>query len=192
MVVLNKIYTKKGDDGKTELGDGKRIVKFSTRVEAYGTVDELNAMIGTITSMNVETKLDSCLERIQNDLFDLGADLCLPEDTTGHINPEPLRVEKSLTERLESEIDNMNKRIDPIRSFVLPGGSEIAAKLHLCRTICRRAERLVVKLIENEKVNKDVLKYLNRLSDWFFVAARVSNDDGKKDILWKPAMNRKP
>ena len=191
MVVLNKIYTKKGDDGKTELGDGKRIVKFSTRVEAYGTVDELNAMIGTITSMNIETKLDSCLERIQNDLFDLGADLCLPEDTTGHINPEPLRVEKSLTERLESEIDNMNKRIDPIRSFVLPGGSEIAAKLHLCRTICRRAERLVVKLIENEKVNKEVLKYLNRLSDWFFVAARVSNDDGKKDILWKPAMNRR-
>ena len=191
MVVLNKIYTKKGDDGKTELGDGKRIVKFSTRVEAYGTVDELNAMIGTITSMNIEAKLDSCLERIQNDLFDLGADLCLPEDTTGHMNPEPLRVEKSLTERLESEIDNMNKRIDPIRSFVLPGGSEIAAKLHLCRTICRRAERLVVKLIENEKVNKEVLKYLNRLSDWFFVAARVSNDDGKKDILWKPAMNRK-
>ena len=191
MVVLNKIYTKKGDDGKTELGDGKRIVKFSTRVEAYGTVDELNAMIGTITSMNIEKKLASCLERIQNDLFDLGADLCLPEDTTGHINPEPLRVEKSLTERLESEIDEMNKRIDPIRSFVLPGGNEIAAKLHLCRTICRRAERLVVKLIENEKVNKDVLKYLNRLSDWFFVAARVSNDDGKKDILWKPAMNRK-
>ena len=191
MVVLSKIYTKKGDDGKTELGDGKRIVKFSTRVEAYGTVDELNAMIGTITSMNIEAKLDSCLERIQNDLFDLGADLCLPEDTTGHMSPEPLRVEKSLTERLESEIDNMNKRIDPIRSFVLPGGSEIAAKLHLCRTICRRAERLVVKLIENEKVNKEVLKYLNRLSDWFFVAARVSNDDGKKDILWKPAMNRK-
>ena len=191
MVVLSKIYTKKGDDGKTELGDGKRIVKFSTRVEAYGTVDELNAMIGTITSMNIETKLDSCLERIQNDLFDLGADLCLPEDTTGHMNPEPLRVEKSLTERLESEIDNMNKRIDPIRSFVLPGGSEIAAKLHLCRTICRRAERLVVKLIENEKVNKEALKYLNRLSDWFFVAARVSNDDGKKDILWKPAMNRR-
>tara|TARA_B100000579_G_scaffold392027_1_gene367668 strand:- start:557 stop:1135 length:579 start_codon:yes stop_codon:yes gene_type:complete len=191
MVVLSKIYTKKGDDGKTELGDGKRIVKFSTRVEAYGTVDELNAMIGTITSMNIETKLDSCLERIQNDLFDLGADLCLPEDTTGHINPEPLRVEKSLTERLESEIDNMNKRIDPIRSFVLPGGNEIAAKLHLCRTICRRAERLVVKLMENEKVNKEALKYLNRLSDWFFVAARVSNDDGKKDILWKPAMNRR-
>ena len=192
MVVLNKIYTKKGDDGKTELGDGKRIVKFSTRVEAYGTVDELNAMIGTITSMSIETKLDSCLERIQNDLFDLGADLCLPEDTTRHMNTEPLRVEKSLTERLESEIDNMNKRIDPIRSFVLPGGNEIAAKLHLCRTICRRAERLVVKLIENEKVNKEALKYLNRLSDWFFVAARVSNDDGKKDVLWKPAMNRKP
>ena len=191
MVVLNKIYTKKGDDGKTELGDGKRIVKFSTRVEAYGTVDELNAMIGTITSMSIETKLDSCLERIQNDLFDLGADLCLPEDTTRHMNTEPLRVEKSLTERLESEIDNMNKRIDPIRSFVLPGGNEIAAKLHLCRTICRRAERLVVKLIENEKVNKEALKYLNRLSDWFFVAARVSNDDGKKDVLWKPAMNRK-
>ena len=191
MVVLNKIYTKKGDDGKTELGDGKRIVKFSTRVEAYGTVDELNAMIGTITSMSIETKLDSCLERIQNDLFDLGADLCLPEDTTRHMNTEPLRVEKSLTERLESEIDNMNKRIDPIRSFVLPGGNEIAAKLHLCRTICRRAERLVVKLIENEKVNKEALKYLNRLSDWFFVAARVSNDDGKRDVLWKPAMNRK-
>ena len=191
MIVLNKIYTKKGDDGKTELGDGNRIEKFSTRVEAYGTVDEVNSVIGTVTCLSINTELKTALERIQNDLFDLGADLCLPESENENLAYEPLRVRKEQVSRLESEIDSMNKSIEPIRSFVLPGGTEIAANFHLCRTICRRAERRVVKLMETEKINLEALKYLNRLSDWFFVAARKSNNNGKGDILWKPANNQK-
>ena len=190
MVVLNKIYTKKGDDGKTELGDGNRIEKFSTRVEAYGTVDEVNSVIGTVTCLNINKELKTALERIQNDLFDLGADLCLPENENEAIAYEPLRVRKEQVSRLESEIDSMNKSIEPIRSFVLPGGTEIAANFHLCRTVCRRAERRVVKLMETETINLEALIYLNRLSDWFFVAARKSNDNGKDDILWKPANNQ--
>ena len=190
MIVLNKIYTKKGDDGKTELGDGNRIEKFSTRVEAYGTVDEVNSVIGTVTCLSINTELKTALERIQNDLFDLGADLCLPESDNENLAYEPLRVRKEQVSRLESEIDTMNKSIEPIRSFVLPGGTEIAANFHLCRTICRRAERRVVKLMETEKINLEALIYLNRLSDWFFVAARKSNDNGKDDILWKPANNQ--
>ena len=191
MIVLNKIYTKKGDDGKTELGNGNRIQKFSTRVEAYGTVDEVNSVIGTVTCLSINTELKTALERIQNDLFDLGADLCLPESENENLAYEPLRVHKDQVSRLESEIDAMNKSIEPIRSFVLPGGTEIAANFHLCRTICRRAERRVVKLMETEKINQEALIYLNRLSDWFFVAARKSNDNGKGDILWKPANNQK-
>ena len=191
MIVLNKIYTKKGDDGKTELGDGNRIEKFSTRVEAYGTVDEVNSVIGTVTCLSINTELKTALERIQNDLFDLGADLCLPESENETLAYEPLRVRKEQVSRLESEIDSMNKSIEPIRSFVLPGGTEIAANFHLCRTICRRAERRVVKLMETETINLEALIYLNRLSDWFFVAARKSNDNGKDDILWKPANNQK-
>ena len=191
MIVLNKIYTKKGDDGKTELGDGNRIEKFSTRVEAYGTVDEVNSVIGTVTCLSINTELKTALERIQNDLFDLGADLCLPESENENLAYEPLRVRKEQVSRLESEIDSMNKSIEPIRSFVLPGGTEIAANFHLCRTICRRAERRVVKLMETETINLEALIYLNRLSDWFFVAARKSNDNGKDDILWKPANNQK-
>ena len=191
MIVLNKIYTKKGDDGKTELGDGNRIEKFSTRVEAYGTVDEVNSVIGTVTCLNINKELKTALERIQNDLFDLGADLCLPESDNENLAYEPLRVRKEQVSRLESEIDSMNKSIEPIRSFVLPGGTEIAANFHLCRTICRRAERRVVKLMETETINLEALIYLNRLSDWFFVAARKSNDNGKDDILWKPANNQK-
>ena len=191
MVVLNKIYTKKGDDGKTELGDGNRIEKFSTRVEAYGTVDEVNSVIGTVTCLNINKELKTALERIQNDLFDLGADLCLPESENENLAYEPLRVRKEQVSRLESEIDSMNKSIEPIRSFVLPGGTEIAANFHLCRTICRRAERRVVKLMETETINLEALIYLNRLSDWFFVAARRSNNNGKGDILWKPAENQK-
>lgn len=191
MIVLNKIYTKKGDDGKTELGDGNRIEKFSTRVEAYGTVDEVNSVIGTVTCLSINTELKTALERIQNDLFDLGADLCLPESDNENLAYEPLRVRKEQVSRLESEIDSMNKSIEPIRSFVLPGGTEIAANFHLCRTICRRAERRVVKLMETETINLEALIYLNRLSDWFFVAARKSNDNGKDDILWKPANNQK-
>ncbi len=191
MIVLNKIYTKKGDDGKTELGDGNRIEKFSTRVEAYGTVDEVNSVIGTVTCLSINTELKTALERIQNDLFDLGADLCLPESQNENLAYEPLRVRTEQVSRLEAEIDTMNKNIEPIRSFVLPGGTEIAANFHLCRTICRRAERRVVKLMETEKINLEALKYLNRLSDWFFVAARKSNNNGKSDILWKPANNQK-
>ena len=191
MIVLNKIYTKKGDDGKTELGNGNRIQKFSTRVEAYGTVDEVNSVIGTVTCLSINTELKAALERIQNDLFDLGADLCLPVSENENLAYEPLRVHKDQVSRLESEIDAMNKNIEPIRSFVLPGGTEIAANFHLCRTICRRAERRVVKLMETEKINQEALIYLNRLSDWFFVAARKSNDNGKGDILWKPANNQK-
>ena len=190
MIVLNKIYTRKGDDGKTELGDGNRIEKFSTRVEAYGTVDEVNSVIGTVTCLNINMELKTALERIQNDLFDLGADLCLPESENENLAYQPLRVRKEQVSRLESEIDSMNKSIEPIRSFVLPGGNEIAANFHLCRTICRRAERRVVKLMETEKINLEALIYLNRLSDWFFVAARKSNDNGKDDILWKPANNQ--
>ena len=191
MIVLNKIYTKKGDDGKTELGDGNRIEKFSTRVEAYGTVDEVNSVIGTVTCLSINTELKTALERIQNDLFDLGADLCLPESENETLAYEPLRVRKEQVSRLESEIDAMNKSIEPIKSFVLPGGTEIAANFHLCRTICRRAERRVVKLMETETINLEALIYLNRLSDWFFVAARKSNNNGKGDILWKPANNQK-
>ena len=191
MIVLNKIYTKKGDDGKTELGDGNRIEKFSTRVEAYGTVDEVNSVIGTVTCLSINTELKTALERIQNDLFDLGADLCLPESGNENLAYEPLRVRKEQVSRLESEIDAMNKSIEPIRSFVLPGGTEIAANFHLCRTVCRRAERRVVKLMETEQINQEALIYLNRLSDWFFVAARKSNNNGKGDILWKPANNQK-
>ena len=191
MIVLNKIYTKKGDDGKTELGDGNRIEKFSTRVEAYGTVDEVNSVIGTVTCLSINTELKTALERIQNDLFDLGADLCLPESENETLAYEPLRVRKEQVSRLESEIDAMNKSIEPIKSFVLPGGTEIAANFHLCRTVCRRAERRVVKLMETEQINQEALIYLNRLSDWFFVAARKSNNNGKGDILWKPANNQK-
>ena len=191
MIVLNKIYTKKGDDGKTELGDGNRIEKFSTRVEAYGTVDEVNSVIGTVTCLSINTELKTALERIQNDLFDLGADLCLPENENETLAYEPLRVRKEQVSRLESEIDAMNKSIEPIKSFVLPGGTEIAANFHLCRTVCRRAERRVVKLMETEQINREALIYLNRLSDWFFVAARKSNNNGKGDILWKPAENQK-
>ena len=143
--------------------------------------------IGTITSMNIETKLDSCLERIQNDLFDLGADLCLPEDTTGHMNPEPLRVEKSLTERLESEIDNMNKRIDPIRSFVLPGGSNANIWFNLSRTVSRKCERLIIKLHKVHPQPPIVLKYINRLSDAFFVWGRWVNHSMRiEENLWDP------
>ncbi len=190
MVVLNKIYTRRGDDGKTELGNGERIEKYSIRVEAYGTVDELNSVIGTTACLSIDTKIRTSLDRIQNDLFDLGADLCLPENSKRGNDYKPLRVGKSLTKRLEQEIDDMNEAIAPIKSFVLPGGSPVASQLHLCRTICRRAERLVVRLMEKDDVNLEVLRYLNRLSDWFFVAARKSNDNGKKDVLWKPALNQ--
>ena len=190
MVVLNKIYTKTGDAGETALGNGARVAKFATRVEAYGTSDELNSVLG-VTRLHSEGELDAQLSRIQNDLFDLGADLCTPEKE-GEAEAEypPLRMVAEQVTRLEREIDAMNARLEPLRSFILPGGSVLSAHLHQCRTVCRRAERLVVELATVEAVNADAVKYLNRLSDWFFVAARVANDEGRADVLWVPGANR--
>lgn len=190
MVVLNRIYTRTGDSGSTALGDGQRVSKTSLRVAAYGTVDETNATVG-LARMHASEGLDAALIRIQNDLFDLGADLCRPvtENEADSGNP-PLRICPDQTRRLEREIDAMNERLAPLRSFVLPGGTPLAACLHHCRTVARRAERLTIALSEKETVNPDSVKYLNRLSDWFFVAARTVNDCGKDDVLWVPGANR--
>ena len=190
MVVLNRIYTRTGDSGSTALGDGQRVSKTSQRVTAYGTVDETNAAVG-LARPHASGELDAALIRIQNDLFDLGADLCRPMtgDDTNSGNA-PLRISPDQVTRLESEIDTMNQRLTPLRSFVLPGGTPLAACLHHCRTVARRAERLTVALSEKEDVNPDATKYLNRLSDWFFVAARTANDYGNDDILWVPGANR--
>ena len=235
MVVLNKIYTKTGDGGETALGDGSRVSKCSLRVETYGTVDELNAVVGLARSISyskesyylnmkkvyhvrVDSKeeleewkelcnrINYALSRISNDLFDLGADLCRPgagEDPAAE--GASLRVTARQVERLESEIDKMNANLRPLNSFVLPGGTELAARLHLCRTVARRAERRAVALagaetetIRDHKLDRVVLKgvnpeavrYLNRLSDWFFVAARVANANGALDELWEPGATR--
>ncbi|NKB27887.1 MAG: cob(I)yrinic acid a,c-diamide adenosyltransferase [Rhodobacteraceae bacterium] len=190
MVVLNKIYTRTGDGGDTALGNGERVAKHSARVGAYGTVDELNATVG-LAALHADGTLAPRLAMIQNDLFDLGADLCRPEmekDATAEY--PPLRIVTAQTDRLEAEIDAMNDALEPLRSFILPGGSALAAHLHLCRTVARRAERLAVELAGTEQVNPAAIKYLNRLSDWFFVAARIANDDGKADVLWIPGANR--
>jgi cob(I)alamin adenosyltransferase len=190
MVVLNKIYTRTGDAGETALGDGARVTKFSARVTAYGTVDEVNATLG-LARLHASDETDTALARIQNDLFDLGADLCRPDMAADADAPyPPLRVTAAQTERLEAEIDAMNSHLEPLRSFILPGGSALSAHLHLCRTIARRAERLAVELAAQEPVNPDAVKYLNRLSDWFFVAARMANDEGRADVLWVPGANR--
>lgn len=190
MVVLNKIYTKTGDDGETALGNGARVAKHSMRVNAYGTVDEVNATVG-LARRHAEGDTDAALARIQNDLFDLGADLCTPNmERDAEAEYPPLRVVDSQVSRLESEIDAMTKVLEPLRSFILPGGSALAAQMHLCRTVSRRAERLVVELATMESVNPAAVKYLNRLSDWFFVAGRMANDDGKSDVLWVPGANR--
>ena len=190
MVVLNKIYTRTGDAGDTALGDGTRVPKHDPRVAAYGTVDEANATVG-LARLHAEGETDAALARIQNDLFDLGADLCRP----GHARDAeaahpPLRIVPAQVARLESEIDAMNARLEPLRSFVLPGGSPLSAALHLCRTVARRAERETVDLATREEVNPHAVTYLNRLSDWFFVAARIANDDGRADVLWVPGANR--
>ncbi|MFW5654862.1 MAG: cob(I)yrinic acid a,c-diamide adenosyltransferase [Roseicyclus sp.] len=190
MVVLNKIYTKTGDAGETALGDGSRVAKHSVRVTAYGTVDELNATLG-VARLHAGEDLGAQLSTIQNDLFDLGADLCTPNmEKDGEREYPPLRIAASQVTRLETEIDAMNARLQPLRSFILPGGTPLAAHMHVCRTVCRRAERLVVELATVESVNPEAVKYLNRLSDWFFVAGRIANDDGKADILWIPGANR--
>lgn len=190
MVVLNRIYTRTGDKGETALGNGARVPKDDLRVEAYGTVDETNATVG-LARLHAGGAMDAALMRIQNDLFDLGADLCRP-DLAGDAVAEypPLRMIAAQVDRLESEIDAMNKALSPLRSFVLPGGSALAAHLHLCRTVSRRAERLAVALAREGDTNPAAVKYLNRLSDWFFVASRAANDDGAGDVLWVPGANR--
>ena len=190
MVVLNRIYTRGGDGGETALGDGSRVAKDARRVAAYGTVDETNAAIG-LARLHAAGETDAQLARIQNDLFDLGADLCRPP-AAGEEGAEhpPLRMSPAQTARLEAEIDAMNEHLAPLRSFVLPGGSALAAHLHLARTVCRRAERPAVAPARAEEVNPEAVKYLNRLSDWLFVAARMANDAGAADMLWEPGANR--
>ena len=193
MVVLNKIYTRTGDAGTTALGSGERVPKHALRIAAYGTVDETNAAIGMarVHLGNALPGLDGKLVRIQNDLFDLGADLCVPEGARKG-KQEPLRVSDAQVQRLEVEIDEMNSELQPLRSFVLPGGSPASAALHVARTICRRAERLMVELAAQpgEVVGAPALKYVNRLSDFLFVAGRYANDRGKSDVLWVPGQNR--
>ncbi|MEP4035462.1 cob(I)yrinic acid a,c-diamide adenosyltransferase [Pseudophaeobacter sp.] len=190
MVVLNKIYTRTGDKGDTALGNGARVAKHDARVNAYGTSDELNAFIG-VARLEAVGDMDTALSRIQNDLFDLGADLCRPEmDKDAEAEYPPLRIAQSQVDRLESEIDAMNKDLAALRSFVLPGGSALAAHLHVCRTVARRGERLTTELATVEDINPVVVTYLNRLSDWFFVASRHANDNGAKDVLWVPGANR--
>lgn len=190
MVVLSKIYTKTGDAGETALGNGARVAKHSMRVTAYGTVDEVNATVG-LARQHASGVMDDQLAMIQNDLFDLGADLCRPDmEKDAEAEYPPLRMVDGQVERLEGEIDTMNEALEPLRSFILPGGSPLAAQLHLCRTICRRAERLAVELATMEAVNPAAVKYLNRLSDWFFCAGRIANEDGRSDVLWVPGANR--
>jgi cob(I)alamin adenosyltransferase len=187
LVVLNRIYTRTGDKGETALGTGKRVQKFDLRIEAYGTVDETNACAG-VARLHASGELDTMLARIQNDLFDLGADLCVPEDG-GEIAAKALRVSEAQVTRLEREIDAMNDKLQPLKSFVLPGGSAAAAHLHVARTVCRRAERLIVELSQKEAVSGAAIKYANRLSDFLFVAARFANL-GQGDVLWIPGANR--
>ncbi|MCG7393260.1 cob(I)yrinic acid a,c-diamide adenosyltransferase [Microvirga sp. ACRRW] len=191
MVVLNRIYTRTGDKGTTALAAGGRRLKHDLRIEAFGTVDETNACIGMARLHTKDLPIDSMLGRIQNDLFDLGADLATVE--TGKPLPyEPLRITQGQVDRLEREIDELNADLQPLRSFVLPGGTPAAAALHLARTTCRRAERNVVELMQepDEKVSEEVAKYLNRLSDFLFVASRHVNDNGNLDVLWVPGQNR--
>ncbi|MCB1339440.1 MAG: cob(I)yrinic acid a,c-diamide adenosyltransferase [Maritimibacter sp.] len=189
MVVLNKIYTRTGDGGETALSDGTRVAKHSLRVAAYGTVDETNATVG-LARLHADGETDARLAMIQNDLFDLGADLSNPRTDDAAAEYPPLRMVDAQVDRLEREIDAMNAALEPLRSFVLPGGSALAAQLHLVRTVSRRAERLAVELAAAEPVNPAAIRYLNRLSDWAFVAARVANDDGRADVLWVPGANR--
>lgn len=186
MVKLNKIYTRTGDDGTTGLVNGPRRSKADLRVDAYGSIDETNAAIG-LARVETVGELDKMLEEIQNDLFDLGADLATPQQSD---NKADLRVLSTQTKRLEDEIDRLNEKLAPLKSFVLPGGSKASAYLHLARTVARRAERIIVSLSAQEQVNKDALGYINRLSDFLFVAARYANDCGRNDVLWVPGKNR--
>ncbi|MGH6771854.1 MAG: cob(I)yrinic acid a,c-diamide adenosyltransferase [Xanthobacteraceae bacterium] len=190
MVVLNRIYTRTGDDGTTSLGSGERRKKYDLRVDAYGTLDEVNAVIGVARLHTASGRdFDALLARIQNDLFDVEADLCLAEKGPGGAR---LTVTQTQVEWLEGQIDRLNAELSPLRSFVLPGGSPVAAYLHLARTVCRRAERIMVALNDKtgESVSADALKYVNRLSDFLFVASRYMNDKGAADVLWAPGQNR--
>jgi len=194
MVVLSKIYTRTGDAGTTALGSGERVKKSHLRIHAYGTVDETNACLGLVrlhTASPELAGLDTMLARIQNDLFDLGADLCVPQ-TPGEAQDGRLRIEQFQVERLEREIDELNSDLEPLRSFVLPGGHAAAAALHLARTVCRRAERLMVELAEAEPagVSAPAMRYVNRLSDYLFVAARAANAQIGGDVLWVPGATR--
>jgi cob(I)alamin adenosyltransferase len=189
MVVLNRSYTRTGDDGTTSLGSGARRKKYDLRVEAYGTVDEANAVLGLVRLHTAGSPLDAGLARIQNDLFDVEADLCLSEKGPGGAR---LTVTDAQVAWLETEIDRLNGELGPLKSFILPGGSEASAYLHLARTVCRRAERIMVELNDEkgEGVSAPSLKYVNRLSDYLFVAGRYANDKGASDVLWAPGQNR--
>jgi cob(I)alamin adenosyltransferase len=187
MVKLTRIYTKGGDSGQTSLGDGARVAKHDPRVAAYGTVDEANAAIG-LARLHAQGDLDAMLGRIQNDLFDLGADLCRPESAGKE--DKALRIAAAQTERLEREIDAINEKLAPLNSFVLPGGTPAAAYLHLARTIARRAEREITALSQESAVNPEAIRYINRLSDLLFVLSRHANGDGARDVLWQPGANR--
>lgn len=190
MVILNKIYTRTGDDGTTGLSTGERRDKFDLRVEAYGAVDETNACLGLVQlHLPPDDPMAIELKAFQNDLFDLGADLSTPE-TGEELGYEPLRITDGQVERIERAIDRFNAALTPLRSFVLPGGSAAAAHLHLARTVARRAERRIVELARREQVNPAGIRYMNRLSDFLFVASRVANDGGKGDVLWQPGKTR--
>ena len=187
MVRLTRIYTKGGDRGQTSLGDGGRVPKHTLRVAAYGTVEEANAALG-VARLHTQTVADAMLGRIQNDLFDLGADLCQPGDDAA--DPDKLRIQERQVQRLEDEIDGLNVNLKPLDSFILPGGRPAAAHLHLARTMIRRAERLVTELAQQEPINPIAIRYLNRLSDHLFVLARYVNEKGGADVLWVPGANR--
>jgi cob(I)alamin adenosyltransferase len=189
MVQLTRIYTRGGDKGETSLGDGQRVAKYDLRVESYGTVDEANGVIGLARLYCAgQPEIDSMLGRVQNDLFDLGADLCVPDG--GKKSAGALRIIQAQIDRLEHEIDAMNAELSPLNSFILPGGTPCAAHLHLARTVARRAERLICALAEKEAVNPLAIGYINRLSDHLFVLARHVNDKGANDVLWVPGANR--
>lgn len=190
MVRIDKIYTRTGDKGQTRLSTGEEVAKWHPRVAAYGTVDELNAALG-VAALEADGEMLARIRRIQNDLFDLGADLATP-DRGRVLEWTPLRIIASQVTRLEEEIDAMNASIPPLDSFILPGGSRLAAQLHVARTLCRRAERAIVELsgINNEPVTAEALAFINRLSDWLFVAGRAANNDGADDVKWVPGANR--
>jgi cob(I)alamin adenosyltransferase len=190
MVYLNRIYTKGGDKGETSLGDGTRVAKTHPRILAYGGTDELNSLLGVVLTTDLPPEVNSWLKHVQNDLFDLGADLCVPETDPPPEFP-PLRVTADQVETLEDWIDQVNEQLAPLESFILPGGTPAAAHLHHARAVCRRVETQVLRLVETETVNPQVAIYLNRLSDLLFVLARLCNNAGAADILWKPGGGRR-